>query len=98
MATIEWGRTNPEVERKWREFIESKCHPFCIGCGRHVQEIEYYYNVNPPGGYGRGEVNLCVDRCLHNPQFRGMYERLLELGVLEERDIINGEEEPTGRG
>lgn len=57
----------------------------CAVCFNDI--LDDYYCVNPEGGYGRPEVLICLT-CLHKPESKVFYERLLELNVLEQRDII----------
>ena len=83
----------PEVQR-WIKFTRTKENPVCVGCGQIPEE---FYQVNPPGGFGRSEVRLGLC-CLHKPEFRGMYNRLLEHECLEERDKLHGQKKTAGRG
>lgn len=54
--------------------------PFCA-YGRHViADDDYFYTVNPQGGYDRDEV-LCCEKCIRLPQFAGVRERMVDLGA-----------------
>lgn len=56
----------------------------CIGCGK---EYEEFWEVNPPGGYGRNQVVICTS-CVKLDQFSEIRERLVDTGVATEKDIF----------
>jgi hypothetical protein len=56
--------------------------PFC-GAGEHViADGDYYYEVNPEGGYGQSEFLCCV-ACLNKPENDGLKQRLISNGVIK---------------
>ena len=56
-------------------------HGFCIG-GHAIPPGEYYYTINPAGGYGRAEV-LCCEVCIKKPEYEGLRQRMVDAGAKE---------------
>ena len=76
-----------DEQMSWENYIDWLSRPNCIGCGTISEE---FYHVNPPGGFGREEMRICV-KCLHKGEFEDCYERLLTRGNLEKRDVKDGD-------
>jgi len=70
-------KTDEEVRDEWIKWKAEKRNPLCLGCEKFVWEAdgEYYYTVNPPGGYGRDELLIC-NSCIKKDEYKGIYERL----------------------
>lgn len=60
--------------------------PICTFGAHVIADEEYFYCVNPLGGYGRDEV-LCCDTCIRKPENKEIRRRLIECaGVTELED------------
>lgn len=55
--------------------------PLCTFGAHRISDEEYFYTVNPDGGYGRDEALIC-ETCLAKPEFSSVKERLIECGVI----------------
>lgn len=59
--------------------------PICA-IGQHpISDAEYYYVVNPEGGYGRLEC-LCCETCVKKPENSVVRRRLIDCGNKELAD------------
>lgn len=51
--------------------------------GKHVIDAkDWYYVVNPEGGYGRREV-LCCETCIHKVENSYVRQRMIDAGAKE---------------
>lgn len=53
----------------------------CVG-GHEIKDDEYFYIINPEGGYGGPEV-LCCEACIKKPEYAGMRQRMIDAGASE---------------
>jgi hypothetical protein len=54
----------------------------CVGGGHVIADDQYFYTINPEGGYGQGEV-LCCDVCIRKPENAELRRRMVDLGAAE---------------
>lgn len=60
------------------------------GCGDHaIVDDEWFYVVNPLGGYGRSEL-LCCATCIMKPENNEIRKRMIDAGAKELEDGIEG--------
>src|SRR5258705_5073787 len=53
----------------------------CI-TGHVIAHGDYFYTINPEGGYGRSEV-LCCEECIRKPENDVLRQRMIEAGATE---------------
>ena len=59
-----------------------KGEPMCT-YGEHViDDADFFYTVNPFGGYGMSEV-LCCEACIKRPENSEIRQRMIEAGATE---------------
>jgi len=65
VADLLEGNTGPLPEPTAAEIAAARRRlaalqrPFCVTCQTPIEKVEWYYTINPPGGYGREEVLAC---------------------------------------
>ena len=56
---------------------------FYCGYGDHViPDEDYFYTINPLGGYGRSEL-LCCETCIRKPENNDARQRMMDAGAKE---------------
>jgi hypothetical protein len=56
--------------------------PICAYGNHEIADDEWFYTINPEGGYGRGEV-LCCDACIRKPENSYVRQRMIDAGAKE---------------
>ena len=57
---------------------------FYCGYGNHaIADDEYFYTVNPLGGYGMSEL-LCCEKCIRKPENNNTRQRMIECAGAKE--------------
>jgi len=56
--------------------------PTCSYCKRAILNKDYFYVINPSGGYGLGEV-LCCESCIRKPENNVIRQRMVDAGAKE---------------
>ena len=73
-----------------REILEARLPDgrFYCGYGYHpIADDEWFYTINPLGGYGRSEL-LCCETCIRKPENKGARDRMIECANATE--LIDG--------
>ena len=56
--------------------------PICSAGAHIIADDEYFYTINPAGGYGRPEF-LCCETCIKKQEFIDLKQRMIEAGAKE---------------
>lgn len=60
--------------------------PHCNPGNHEIGPDDYFYTINPEGGYGESEY-LCCEKCIQKPENSHMKQRLVDNGV----DVVETE-------
>ena len=55
--------------------------PICAG-EHFIKHDQYYYVINPEGGYGMPEL-LCCEDCIKKPEYKHLRKRMVDAGAKE---------------
>ena len=53
----------------------------CVA-GHVMGDDDYFYTINPDGGYGCDEV-LCCEKCIKQPKYADLRNRMIDAGAKE---------------
>jgi hypothetical protein len=59
-----------------------KGSPICTWGEHVIADDEYYYTINPEGGYGSPEA-LCCEKCIRKPENEYIRQRMIDAGAKE---------------
>jgi hypothetical protein len=71
-----------QMEHDVRPSCTSDGKPICTFGAHVIADEDYYYTINPIGGYGRDEV-LCCEACIKKPENSVARERMVNAGAKE---------------
>ena len=67
---------------EFKRSVTPSGRPVCTVGVHLVDSEQFFYTINPAGGYGRDEV-LCCEACIQRPENEGIKRRMIEVGAVE---------------
>jgi hypothetical protein len=60
---------------------------YCAFGQHHIGDQDYFYTVNPEGGYGTREI-LCCEKCIKRPENAEVRRRMLSISGCKELEWL----------